>query len=148
MTCLPQLSGWAYDILTSVGETGMATGQVVTWLKNNLGKLNIALESAYYVSGDTGSGCLRPNLGQAESGIYTEMYLCHYFTRKASENLGAMAYDSWVEIEGDNQGRIRRTSRNEIAKSYMSLAKECKSNPNELIKWYKDHSSGYTPQRS
>lgn len=129
------MSGWAGRILNSLGETGIPTGQVVTWLNYNLGVLNLNLDTCFKV---TNSGCITPEMNQSDSGVYTEMYYCHYFTKMANQNLGAMAYDSWTEIDGEDQGRIRRTSKNEIAKTYNKMATDCKSNLGELIKWYKD----------
>lgn len=145
MTCNAELSGWAGNILDSLGETGIATGSVVTWLKNNLGALNIAIEQAFWVSGV--SGCIQPNMGQAESGIYTEMYMCHYFKKKASQMLGAMSYDqgTWLEIEGVEQGRIKRVSKNEVAKMYRQMYMDCKENIDKLVFWYKDHTNDISP---
>lgn len=146
MTCLSGISGWAGMILESLQETGIPTGQVVTWLQNNLGTLNIAIDTYYEISGV--SGCIYPDMNQSASGIYTEMYYCYYYQRKSQQNLGAMAYDSWTEIEGKDEGKIKRVSKNEIAKVYRSLYLDCKDNVKDLVKWYKDQSSAYYPRQT
>jgi hypothetical protein len=132
MTCEPELSGWASGILDGLGETGYSVGSVVTWLETHLGSLNLALRTSFVIDS---SGCISGDMDQAHSGIYTEMYLCDYYRKKANENLGASAYD-WTFIEGEDQGTIRRVSKNEVAKTYMQLRKDCKDQVDHLIQWY------------
>ncbi len=133
MTCAAELNVWAERLLESLDETGVTTARVVTWFQNNLYKLNLSLGTSFY----TESGCLLPELTLNQSGIYETIYICEYFHRKANANLGAAAWD-WTEIEGDKQGKIRRVSRNEIAKNYRTLANDCKVSLAELIKAYNE----------
>lgn len=130
------VSGWASQILQNLGETGIPTGQVVLWLNTNFGNLNSALETEYGFSGDY----IAPDMGSMESGIYTEMYICNYFRKKTSQFLGAMAYDAntWIEVEGVDQGRIRRVNKNEVAKQFRQLYIDCCGRLDKLIDWYKD----------
>ena len=128
-----QLSGWAGRILESLDETGISTGRVVTWLQNNLYRVNNALSTGFYTEG----GYILPDMTMNESGIYEQMYVCDYYSKKANLALGAFAYD-WTEIRGEDQGSIRRVSKNEVAKSYQAQAKECKVDLKELINWYQE----------
>jgi hypothetical protein len=128
-----QLSGWAGRVLESLDETGISTGRVVSWFQNNLYKVNNALSTGFYTEG----GYILPDMTSNESGIYEQMYICDYYSKKANSALGAFAYD-WTEIRGEDQGSIRRVSRNEVAKTYQAQAKECKVDLNELITWYQD----------
>jgi hypothetical protein len=131
MTTPAQLLTWSERILDSLSETGIAAASVVTWFQNSLYKLNLALGSGFY----TESGNILPDMSPNISGIYEEIYYCYYLNRKATQNLGAGAWD-WTEIAEDNQGRIRKVSRNEIAKSYQAQAKDCKQTLEELIEWF------------
>ncbi len=125
------LSIWSERILDSLSETGIAVSRVVSWFQNSLYKLNSAIGSGFYVD----NGTIYPDMVSNVSGIYEEMYYCDYYRKKATANLGASAYD-WVEIRGEDQGSIRRISKNDIAKNYMSMSKECEERLNQLIKWY------------
>lgn len=125
-----ELSGWAGRILDSLDETTVTTGRVVTWLQNNLYQLNLAIETEFYVE----DGYILPDMIATESGIYEQMYICDYFSKKANANLGANAYD-WTEIDGDKQGKIRRVSKNEVAKTYRALGTDCKEQLKKLIDW-------------
>lgn len=136
-----QLSGWAGRILESLDETGISTGRVVTWLQNNLYKINNALSTGFY----TEDGYISPEMTMNESGIYEQMYICDYYTKKGNAALGAFAYD-WTEIQGDKQGSIRRVSKNEVAKTYQQYAKECKSELKELIEWYQGQNQTFVAQ--
>ena len=133
MTSPSQLSGWAGRILETLDETGISTGRVVSWFQNNLYRINSSLSTEFYVD----SGAIEPDMTMNQSGIYEQMYICDYYSKKANSALGAFAYD-WTEIRGEDQGSIRRVSRNEVAKTYQSMAKECKADLNNLILWYEE----------
>ncbi len=133
MTCAAELHVWAERILESLDETGVTTSHVVTWFQNNLYQLNLAISSAFYTTG----GCIIPDMEPVHSGLYENMYFCYYFNKKANSALGAFAMD-WTEIEGEKQGKIRRVSRNEVAKTYRLAAQDCKASLAELIKAYNE----------
>ena len=145
--CQGDQSGWAGEILDSMGETGTTTGSVVTWLQNNLGSLNTKISTSHYLSGVSGSGtCIFPDMNMATSGIYTEMYYCHFLSRKASQTLGALSFD-WTFVEGDDQGAIRRVSNNDRAKTYAQLSKDCRDRLDELVKWYNFENNYAAPRQ-
>lgn len=131
-TCPEQLSGWAGNILDSLSETTVTTGSVVLWLQTHLGVLNAKLNTAFDLNE---SGCITGDMAQSQSGIYNEMFICDYYSKQAAKNLGASAYD-WTVIEGEDQGSIKKVSKNEIAKTYRGLSTDCISNVNDLVKWY------------
>lgn len=140
MLCSGEQTTWASLILESLGDTTTPTGSVVSWLKNNLGQLNLRLGEGFALSGD----CIEPEMSQNVSGIYTEMYYCYYYNKQAVKNLGAAAYD-WTEIVGDEQGTIRRVSKNEVAKTYRLLSKDCKENLDKLTSWYAETMNPVSP---
>ena len=147
MSCPENLSGWAGDILDSLSETGIPTGKVVTWLQSNLGKFNVAIEEDFYLND---SGCITGADGLMDvnhSGIYTEMYYCDYYRQKATELLGAASFD-WTLIEGDEQGTVRKVSKNEQAKTYNQMSKKCKENLKQLIDWYRAANIVISPQQT
>lgn len=143
MATLSQLSGWASGIIDGIGDTGIGVARTVSWLKTNLNRLNLTIGSNYYFD-DTESKILPDEMTFVQSGLYEEMFYCNYLDKKVNENLGAAAYD-WVEIQGEDQGTIRKASRTESSKVYLSLSKECKSRINELILWYFNNTNPMTP---
>lgn len=140
MLCSGELNNWAGLILDSLDDSTTPTGSVVTWLKNNLGSLNLRLQETFSLSGD----CIFPDMSQNISGIYTEMFYCYYFNKQANKNLGASSYD-WTEIMGEDQGTIRKVSKNEIAKTYRGLAKDCRDNLDKLSNWYIENRNPVVP---
>lgn len=132
MTSPSQLSAWADRILDSLDETGISSASVVTWMQNNLYQLNLALSTGFITNS---SGYIDPGLNQSESGIYEQMYFCHYFGKKGNSTLGAFALD-WTEIRSEEGDVIRRVSKNEVSKNYFGQQKECKIQLKELIEWY------------
>lgn len=132
-TSLAQISGWASEIVENLDDTGVSVSKVSTWLKTNLRKLNLTISSEFYF--DSTEQAILPDMSMNQSGVYEEMYYCHYLDRKVNENLGAAAYE-WVEIQGEDQGKIRRASRTESSKIYASQAKACQERMGNLITWY------------
>lgn len=132
MTCASDFTGWASGILESLNETGIATGSVANWLRSNLGLLNVRLRTTFSLNE---SGCVTGSINSAQSGIYTEMYYCYYYQRKANEMMGAASYD-WVEIQGEDQGKIKRISQNDVAKNFMNMKKDTCEHVDSLVTWY------------
>lgn len=143
-TSLVDLTQWVENIYEGWGETGISISRGVSWLQNNLYRLNTALTTSFTT---TSSGTIEPGLNSFESGIYTEMYFCDYLNKKANQALGAMAYD-WTEMDMAEMGTIRKVSRNETAKTYRSMSNDCEKRLTELITWYLRSLSSYSPAYS
>jgi hypothetical protein len=126
------LSGWAGDIIESMELSGVTTGSVVSWLENNVGNLNLSLHTTgfYLLSGD-----ILPEMTVNEMAIYTQMYNCYYLA-KESRRAAQLGYDDWVEVNGQDQGSIRKVSKSELSKNFHSLAKDCNSKLEDLLDWY------------
>lgn len=123
------LTDWAGRILENL-QSGTATaGQIVSWLQRNPYRLNGAFGTSYVLSGSAIEPTITPN----HSGVYEGMYTCWYLNKRAIDTLGVAEFDL-VESEMDQQGRMRFVSRNERAKTYRSLAKDCSEKLAELIK--------------
>ena len=135
MTSLSDLSGWAGRIIENMPSGATTVGRIASWLQNNIYRVNTTLvqfpEDSFYWSGDY----LVPDMNMNISGIYEEMYYCDYMRKQAMNLVGAAAYD-WSEIQGEDQGTIRRVSKNEQAKTYRTLCKDCEENIASLINWY------------
>ena len=104
-------------------DTDMATlSEISGWFSQNLGELNTLLFTSFSGSGN---GVIYPKrFGLEESGIFQKLYLKHFYRKKARKVLKAI--DSSVDFisirEGDTA--ITRTNKNEIAKTYRTLAKD------------------------
>lgn len=134
MTSPAALSDWAVRILDNLDETGIAVPFVVTWLQNNLYRLNFALGTGFVCDS---SGYISPDMNQYESGVYENQYFCYYYQKKMNQLLGAAGYD-WTEIRGEDDGSIRKVSRNEAAKTYRTMYQDCQTSLKELIQWYQE----------
>jgi hypothetical protein len=131
------LSGWAGEILEDYAFSGVTTGSVVSWLENNVGKLNLALkENFYYIT-----GIILPEMNVPATEVYTKMYECNYLTKQARE-ASYLGISDWVEIEGADQGKIRKVSKTEAAKELRGLSKDCKEELASMIKGYNAQVSG------
>jgi len=133
MQCDLFISGVATGIYDDLGQpSGTSLTYISGWLVANVGKLNTLINTCY--SGV--SGCIEPELGLEETSIYREVFFNQYYSRKASENLSAIATDSWIEIK-DEESSIRRASKADVAKSYLTLRDSSWSNLNNLVTSYR-----------
>lgn len=138
------LSGWAGEIIESMALSGVTTGSVVSWLENNVGNLNLSLHTTgyYLLSGD-----ILPEMSTNAMAIYTQMYECFYLSKEA-RRAAQLGYDDWVEINGQDQGSMRKVSKSELSKNFTTLAKDCNQRLNDLLDWYlNEGGNGETPGR-
>lgn len=136
------IGAFASGIYEDLGfPSGITPSYISGWLISNVGLLNVSINTEYSgISGNiysTGcSGELITGLGQDEEAIYKGIYNINYYQRKLSESLNAAAYDTWVEIQ-DEGSRVKRVSKNDLAKSYTAQIKDSSANIQSLISMYR-----------
>ncbi len=116
-------------------DTGYASvSQISGWLSGNVGNLNNRTFQSFAVSGDnfTPTGSFQ----QEEASILQQSYLYEFYTKKTRSVLRGL--DSSIDFitlkEGDSV--ITRTNKNEIAKTYRSLAQDSLGELNSLVAKY------------
>ena len=103
------------------------------WYINNCGQLNSLLGTSF--SGVANSG-VTPTLDEDAFSIYKLLFFDYYYKRLIKGNLGANAYETWVQItEGDSS--IRRVSRTEVSKNLLSLQKTARQELTYLSQEYR-----------
>lgn len=125
----------ADEIYRELGEPEeLSIPAISFWLTSNIGQLNTLLNIAIKLNDQEE---FFPELSSEEKDIFKQLYFVNYFTKLVKSNLGASAYD-WSEMqEGDS--RIRRVSRNEIAKTYQQARNSIQSELKDLIFYYKNN---------
>ena len=126
------LPAWAERIYLNLPESGMTTsGSILNFLQYNTSKLNGAFHTSYVFNG---SG-IDPTIAPNHSGVYEELFWCRLMRDQAARFVGANAFTlDLVESELQDVSRQRFVSRNERAKTFRSLAKDCDENIQNLIK--------------
>jgi hypothetical protein len=106
---------------------------IVFWCGANVGKLNLLLhEEIEFVDNE-----FSPELSVEQAAVLKILYIISYYSKQMASHLGAGAYD-WSELtEGDT--RIRRVSKNEIAKNYSQLRSSYSAELDELVYRYKNN---------
>lgn len=127
------ISGLAYKIFVNEfdSDTGNATsGAISGWLTENLGALNTYLNTSFSGDGESVSG-----LGLEEQNIYKEMYLYHFYTKRARNTLRGISDDSTGHIVSvrDGEQTISFVNKNEVSKVYRGLAKDSQEKLDKLI---------------
>lgn len=116
-------------------DTGYASLSLISgWLSANVGILNTKIYTSFSVEDDnfvpTGQ------FKQEERSIYKQMYLLEFYTKKTRQVLRGV--DSSVDFlslrEGDTM--ITRTNKNELAKTYRSLATDAREEMEKLVASY------------
>lgn len=104
-----------YRELDSPSDLPMAS--IIYWLQNNIGQLNILIGTSVLYDLDTDE--FIDELEVEEANIFKLLYLIKFYSQQIKASLGASAYD-WSEVsEGDS--RVRRVSKNEVAKTYKQM---------------------------
>lgn len=135
------LSGWAGDIIESLDLSGITTGSVASWLRTNVGSLNLVARSEYETSGDN---AIIPEMSGNVIYLYSKMYECNYLSQE-SRRASLLGYNDWIEIQGEDQGSIRKVSKSEISKNLLALSKLCKEELAVIIKEYNNSNGGNLP---
>lgn len=128
------LDNWATQTYLELNEpSGISATYIKNWFLSNVGNLNIVLNATY--SGVTGS--ISPQISGDAQYIFKELFNIAYYSRLITQNLGANAYSTdFTEVkEGDSS--IRRVSKNEIAKTYMTLKRQSQETLTDLIKMWR-----------
>ena len=104
------------------------------WLANNVGLLNTKIYSQFNV--EDGNFTPTGSFQLEERAIYKQMYLYEFYTKKTRQVLRGV--DSSVDFvtlrEGDTS--ITRTNKNELAKTYRSLAGDAREEMEKLVVSY------------
>lgn len=122
----------ATEIYTELGSpTDLSVSQIEFWLLANIGQVNLLIDEAILVESDE----FVPELTSEQKEILKTLYYVKWATTGMQSNLGAAGYD-WSELsEGDS--KIRRVSRNEVAKNYKQLRDSYYEYLNTLAFFYK-----------
>lgn len=114
--------------LTGSDQSG-AISTASGWFCNNVGKLNTLIFTSY--SGEN------PGLQLEEQAIYSQMYMGHYWGKKAANVMQNMDSTTlaWISIqEGDS--KIQLQNRNETAKTYREMARSSREELDALVQKY------------
>ena len=141
------------DLATSIwdNEFGDATGasqrtneinSISGWLAGNIGLLNTLIYKSF--SGDAnGDVCPVGTFKLEEQDIYSQIYLKHFYEKKARNVLrgidGSLNSDiDWIRLrEGDSL--IVRNNKTDVSKLYLSMAKDAAEELIDLVYYYNSY---------
>ena len=104
------------------------------WLRTNIGKLNNLISSELTIDSTTKE--FSTDLTEDQKVILKKMYLIHYYDLKIRSVLGAASQDSIREVASDGS-KIRKFSKNDLSKTYLSAKRAEVEELNNLINSYK-----------
>lgn len=123
----------AQEIISDLdNDSSLSLSYVSTWLRNNIGKLNNAIGTSFVLNDSLE---LSPCIDNDQKDIFKWLFTCSFYRNQSKKNLGATSYD-WVSIE-EGDSKIRRVSKNDIAKTLMALSKDCEESLKQIIMYYK-----------
>ena len=112
---------------------------IQSWLEENLGQLNILINTNYCSESS--------DLGIEEQSIYKELYLYHFYTKRARMASRGILGNSTEQGSGDitsisdGESRVTFTNKNEVTKVLRGLANDAKANIDEMIHKYNMYQS-------
>lgn len=154
----------ASGIWTDLGEPSSPSLYYISgWIGSDraLGKVNVQLGTEFYVdvsgshagesfnaggySGFYVAGDFFPAIGNVEAAIMAEIYKYDYYDKKIRDAMNSIVEGTgvavdWSELsEGDTT--IRRSNRNELAKTYRGLQQDSRTELNRLVGYYRENLS-------
>jgi len=147
MSCDYYFNDFIRSVYEEIGEgAGYSYEYLAYWFAGNynLGRLNTLIDTCYsgsYVTGNYGemtSYTIVPEIGSEEISIYQKIFELDFYNKQARNTLkGAAGYGGgdWISLsEGDSS--ITRSNKNEVAKSYKSLAADTREQLDKMIQSY------------
>ena len=136
---MSELSDLAEVIFNTEFDSDSSVTSVVSitaWLEENLGLLNTLINTSFQGTD--------PNLGLEEESIYKLIYLYNFYSKQARNVLrGIVSTTGGGNIlsvaDGDN--KIQFVNKNEVGKTYRDLARELKSQLDQLVTKYNIYAS-------
>jgi len=137
-----------------IGESaGYSTEFLANWFagNSNVGKLNNLIDGCFsgsYATGQYGeivSYDIVPDLNSEQMAIYKKIFEVDFYNKQARYSLsgigGALGGNDWTSLkEGDSS--ITRMNRNEVAKTFKSMAKDSREELDRMIINYIKYNSG------
>jgi hypothetical protein len=104
------------------------------WFESNIGQLNVKINKEFYIT----SGIIYPtgDFGIEEGSIYKQIYMRQFYNKKTRDVLrGTESLTDFITLrEGDSQ--ISRLNKNELAKTYRSLANDAQEELDKMVSAY------------
>ena len=123
----------ASELFAELGQpSDTTTSAIAFWLKANIGKLNILLDSSFSINS---SNQILGGFSDLEKSIFKKIYNISYYERLFRNALGAASVDSVVSVTDDGS-TVVKINKNEIAKNYSQLKLQETAELDNLIKNY------------
>ncbi len=118
-------------------DSNLSIASIIQWFRSHIGSLNNLINKDYTIHSTTyeiidGSGT---EIDEQAVAIFKKMYEIAYLKRLSRSNLGASSYDI-VQIQSDG-ANFRTVSKNDTAKTYNQMAKDCQDELKQLLNTYR-----------
>lgn len=128
----------AEEIISEAELTDVTVLHVASWIRGNVGRLNILLSASYDLENDE----FTPAIGHDVKDIIKCMYSVRYL-KNVAKNYLSQTTSNPVSIR-DDVSQITFANINEIAKNARQMYKDEQEKLDEMIRWY--HLSYALPQ--
>ena len=136
------------SVYDEIGEqAGYSQEYLANWFAGNanLGRINVLLDTNFsgsYTTGAYGEVTaydIEPDLGQQEMAVYKKIFEIDYYNRQVRYTLSGVGVlangGDWTSLrEGDSS--ITRVNRNEVARTFRSIASDAKNELDKMVNSY------------
>lgn len=124
----------ASELFSELGEPEDINIPVIAyWLRTNLGRLSAYSCTSFTIDSNFE---ITPDLTHTEKDILKTLYVIYRYGVLIRKNLGEASISSLIEVDSDGS-KIRRTSKNDIAKTYIEVKKMAEDDLKMLLNDYK-----------
>ena len=132
----------AEETFRELGEPStISVPAIATWLRNNIGGLNNALNTEFEIDATTLEieqevDNKQVEINEYETFIFKRMYVIHYYELLIRQSAGAASTDTVVEVSQDGM-RVRKANKLAVMKELTNTKKEESDALFKAINFYK-----------
>lgn len=127
---ITELSDEIYREISYPTDFGMP--YIASWLRANIGELNILTYECVSVDGSTLE--FSPELSTEQAAIFKSLFVIKYYDKRIRENLGSGAFE--IKSVKNEDGAVEYSTKTDKAKVYAGLKKDIQTNLDKLVKTY------------
>lgn len=132
----------ANEIYQEIGSPSeLSIPVIASWLRSNVGQLNNAINTEYFVNDDfelVYADCndVEIEIGQEEVSVFKKIYTIYYYDTQIRRNIISYTNAPVIEVTSDGNS-VRRVSVSELGKNLYSFRKNEGDELQKMINQYK-----------
>jgi hypothetical protein len=128
----------AQEIIDELEDPSLILPNVVSWLRANIGILNMKIDESYTINSTTLE--FDPEISIDAKSIFKQIYYCRYYKTKATSVLNNIGSSEILSLKDDSSS-VSFVNRNEVSKNWKTMSDSECAKVDKLSSEYKKNRS-------